>query len=167
MNLGKLLFIMTLACTLTMPTMAADIFVVRHAEKQIDGSKDPGLTQVGLKRASDLAEFLASAQIQHVYTTDFRRTRLTAAPSALQAGVELTIYDHNDLPKAAMQLSKLEHNALVVGHSNTTPEMVKLLGGDAGEDIPEWQYDRIYLVRINKQHAVDTLLLHLQPLSKE
>ena len=76
-------------------------------------------------------------------------------------------YDHSRLPELARELIGLKQNLLVVGHSNTTPELVNLLGGQAGSDIPEWQYDRIYLLRINDQQAVDTLLLHLQPLSKE
>ena len=167
MKKGLTLIVLTVLLNLPLPTMAADIFLVRHAEKQVDGTSDPALTQAGLKRASDLADLLASAEIQHVYTSDYRRTRLTAAPSALQAGVELKSYEISELTELARTLSSLKQNVLVVGHSNTTPELVKLLGGDAGSDIPEWQYDRVYLVRINDQRAVDTVLLHLQPLSKE
>ena len=167
MNSGKLLIVMTLSCILPMPTLAAEIFLVRHAEKQVDNSRDPALTQAGLKRASDLADLLASADIRHVYTSNYRRTRLTAVPSALQAGLELRSYEISRLPELARELTSLKQNALVVGHSNTTPELVKLLGGEAGSDIPEWQYDRVYLLRISDKQAVDTLLLHLPPMSKE
>lgn len=167
MNTWKLLLVMTLVCSLPLPSMAADLFLVRHAEKQHDGTRDPALTQAGLKRAGDLANFLASAKIRHVFTTNYRRTRLTAAPTALQSAVELSSYDASKLAEFASQLSSLKENALVVGHSNTTPELVNLLGGEAGADIEEWQYDRLYLLRIDEQQAVKTLLLHLQPLSKE
>ena len=110
---------------------------------------------------------LSSARIKHVYTTDFRRTRLTAAPVALQAGIESVVYDHTKLPDLATKLRSLQQNVLVVGHSDTTPELVNLLGAAAGPDIPEWQYDRVYLVRVDQQNAVEMLLLHLQPMSAE
>jgi broad specificity phosphatase PhoE len=167
MNKGSKLIALILLLGLPAMSIAADIFLVRHAEKQSDGTRDPGLTHEGLQRAAHLANLISSANIKTVYSTDYRRTRLTAEPSALQAGVEVTAYQPDQLAELANQLKKSEENVLVVGHSNTTPQLVDLLNGQSGSDLPEWQYDRIYLVRIVNQQVVSTLLLHLPPLSSE
>jgi hypothetical protein len=47
----------------------------------------------------------------------------------------------------------------VVGHSNTTTELVTLLGGEPGTEIEESsEYDRLYILTINPS-GVTTLLL--------
>jgi hypothetical protein len=57
------------------------VFLVRHAEKQTDG-EDPALTAAGRQRALELARLLGESGISEVYSTDFARTRDTAAPLA-------------------------------------------------------------------------------------
>jgi 2,3-bisphosphoglycerate-dependent phosphoglycerate mutase len=49
---------------------------------------------------------------------------------------------------------------LVVGHSDTTPELVGLLGGEPGPAIDEpSEYDRLYIVTIGADGAVTSVLL--------
>ena len=49
---------------------------------------------------------------------------------------------------------------LVVGHSNTTPELVTLLGGSPGTPIEEAdEYDRLYLVEVSPHGDVGSTLL--------
>ena len=124
-----------------------EIYLVRHAEKE-PGS-DPGLTPEGRQRAEDLAERLAEADINVIYSTDYKRTRRTAAPFALQAGVPVIYYDPSKLDDFALQLREQGGRILVVGHSNTTPQLVGALGGEPGAPIVEaTEYDRLYVVRI-------------------
>jgi hypothetical protein len=48
----------------------------------------------------------------------------------------------------------------VVGHSDTTPELVGLLGGDPGAPIDEpTEYDRLYVVTLGPDGTVTTVLL--------
>jgi len=146
------------------PALAADIYLVRHAEKELDGSKDPALTTEGAQRAEDLAILLKSAEIGQVFSTDYTRTRDTAAPTAEMAGSEIEIYDPKALETFAKKLLQLDTNALVVGHSNTTPDLVELMGGEGGPPIvEEWEYDRVYLVQIHNGRVTRTILLHLPP----
>ena len=50
---------------------------------------------------------------------------------------------------------------LVVGHSNTVPELVALLGGDGGPPIDEaGEYDRLYVVTLTANGRVRSELRH-------
>lgn len=156
--------LLILAIFITVPAQTADIFLVRHAEKELDGSKDPVLTPEGAQRADNLAILLKSADIQRIFSTDYERTRKTAAPTAEMAGHEIEIYDPEALGVIASRLLGLDNNALVVGHSDTTPELVELMGGEGGAPIvEEWEYDRVYLVQTEAGRVTRTILLHLPP----
>ncbi len=153
-----------LALLATHPALAADIYLVRHAEKELDGSQDPDLTEVGTHRAANLSVMLKSAEIKRIFSSDYQRTRNTAVPVAKAEGVEIELYDPNALEALAGQLLRLKENALVVGHSDTTTDLVTRLGGDAGPAIvEEWEYDRLYLLQTENGKVTRTILLHLPP----
>ena len=135
------------------------VFLVRHAEK-VDASKDPELSPAGTERAADLALVLRDAGIEHVLSSDYIRTRNTAGPIAAELKLEVELYDPRDLPALADKLKAASSRYLVVGHSNTTPEVVGLLGGDPGAEIDEdVEYDRLYVVTIGPDGAVSTVLM--------
>ena len=121
-------------------------FLVRHAETEPDGTRNPPLSPEGRDRARRLAEVLVDADLEAVYTTDYVRTRDTAAPAAQQLAVGVTLYDPRDLSGLADLLLERGGRALVVGHSNTTPALVEALGGDPGEPIAESEHDRLYVL---------------------
>jgi len=135
------------------------VFLVRHAEKKLS-SPDPDLTRSGLERAHELARLLADAELGQIYSTDFLRTRNTALPLAERLGKQIALYDPSDLKGFASRLIKNGGRHLVVGHSNTTPEMVRLLGGMPGSPIDEKkEYDRLYIVTIDSRGTVNTIVL--------
>lgn len=137
----------------------AAVFLVRHAEKE-KTADDPALTAAGRARAEELARVLADSGVRAVYSTDFARTRDTAAPMSARIGAEIRIYDWAKLDELAAELSQPGARSLVVGHSDTTPELVEALGGDRGEPIDEPnEYDRLYIVTIAPDGAVTTVLL--------
>ena len=144
------------ACATAPPLTEHTIYLVRHAEKQ--AGDDPSLTSDGAARAALLADTLREAGIIRIYSTDYARTRETAAPIAEAVSVPVTLYDPSDLPAFAERLSAEPGIALVVGHSNTTPAFVEILGGEPGPAINEAaEYDRLYVVRI-RGDQVDTEL---------
>lgn len=146
------------------------IFLVRHAERADDGpeenrmamdpmmAEDPPLSAAGRDRAVLLAEMLSDAGITHIHSTDYRRTRETAGPTAEGSGIQTAIYDSSDLEGFAERLSSTPGRHLVVGHSNSTPGLVKALGGDPGLPIESLEYDRLYLVSMSEA-GVQTILL--------
>lgn len=143
---------------------AQSIYLVRHAEKVKDGAKDPKLTAKGLQRAKLLADNLRDAEIVKIFSTDYERTRQTAAPLANAIGKKAELYNPRDLKSFAERIKKIKGNILIVGHSNTTPMMVHLLGGDAHGDIDESEYDRLYHLTI-ENGKVRTELKRSEPVS--
>lgn len=147
-----------LACCLFGSTAAAGadqvIFVVRHAERADTSggqppagmmANDPSLSAAGHERAKRLAALLASAEIKQIFTTRYQRTRQTAAPLAEKAGVEVVV-GAGELNALADQVRKVAGNVLVVGHSNTVPELLARLGVKAVVSIGEAEYDSVYVV---------------------
>lgn len=133
-------------CTvLAAPDRAARILLVRHAEAEAGGT-DPELTPAGRRRAEALADLLATEPLTAILATDTRRARATAAPAAARHGLEVQLYDPRRLADLAGGLLQRGGTILVVGHSNTTPELVRLLGGDPGAPIGHDEHDRLYRV---------------------
>ena len=123
------------------------VYLVRHAEKE--PGDDPALTAEGRDRAAALAEILAGEGVDRILSSDTRRTRETAAPLAERLGLDVEIYDPHDLAELVTRLREASgETLLVVGHSNTTPEAVRLLGGDPVSPMPDDEYDRLYRVEL-------------------
>ena len=137
-------------------------FLVRHSEKASEDD-DPPLTELGKRRSETLARVLRGAGIDHIHSSDYIRCRDTAAPLSRELGVEVKIYDPGDLPAFAKKLTNTPGRHLVVGHSNTTPELARLLGGDGGSDISSDEYDRLYVLTQRAGSSPTTVLLRVQP----
>lgn len=141
------LFLATPPSALAADPQGTTVYLVRHAEKEADGG-DPSLSVAGRARAARLAEILSKEPIGRILTTDRRRTRETAAPLAAARKVEVEVYDPFNLAAVASKLKDSQGVVLVVGHSNTTGELVRLLGGDPGTPIADSEYDRLYRVEL-------------------
>ncbi|NNE26951.1 MAG: histidine phosphatase family protein [Saprospiraceae bacterium] len=135
------------------------VFLVRHAEKTSE-KQDPGLTTDGKMRAMELARLLRSSGIEYVHSSDYIRTKETANPAAAILGLNTELYNPRDLEALAMNMKVKGGKHLVVGHSNTTPSLVAILGGDPHTPINEAaEYDRLYIVTINDDCGVNTILM--------
>lgn len=122
------------------------IYLVRHAEKQTDGTKNPSLTQQGQQRAEKLAQMLKLNNIKRIFSTQYKRTMQTALPLSKQLKIDIEFYDPRKLLLFANDIKTLKENILIVGHSNTTPVLVELLGGKSFGSIKDNEYDRLYVL---------------------
>src|SRR6266853_1126238 len=104
------------------------VFVVRHAEKATGGGNDPELSPAGHERANALARILKDSQITAIFVTEFKRTQETAAPIAKETHITPTIVPSRDVAGLAVKLRAVNGNVLVVGHSNTIPDLINALG---------------------------------------
>jgi broad specificity phosphatase PhoE len=132
------------------------VVVVRHAEKATDDPKDPTLSEAGQARAQRLAAALRGLRPAAAYATQYRRTQMTAAPTALGNGFEVTVRPI-DASNEATYAADLAHDirqgppgraVLVVGHSNTVPDVVKAFTGSEPEPIADDEFDRVYVVTL-------------------
>ena len=122
------------------------VFVVRHAEK-VDESEDPLLSAKGKARAQALARHVESAGIKAIYVTEFKRTALTAAPLAIALGLMPIVVYAADTPTLIEKIRK-DNPAdvvLVVGHSNTLPDILKRLGHPDTLEIAGTEYDNLFV----------------------
>ncbi len=119
------------------------LFLVRHAEK-VDNSRDAPLSAQGEARAKALADKLRDAGITAIFTTEFQRTKQTAAPLAEKIGVKVQVHPADDTA-GLVKLLRNQKRALVVGHGNTLPEIAAAYGFPKltiGDD--EW--DALYVL---------------------
>jgi phosphohistidine phosphatase SixA len=139
---------------------SGSIFIVRHAEKA-SSDRDAVLSSSGLARAECLAATLHDVPVKSILTTEFKRTQQTAEPEAKQAGVSETVVPASDIPGAAAAARKAAVNGdvLVVGHSNTVPQIVQALGGESNP-MADTEFDRLTIIRLNAEGKPQVTTLH-------
>lgn len=148
------------ACGTTPPRDASaplTFVVVRHAEKATDDPENPSLSAIGQARAVALAERLRDAPLVTAYATEYRRTQQTARPSADAHALPVApYYARGPAREIAAQWKQAHHGGtvLVVGHSNTVPDLVAALCGCSAAPMDDTEYDRLSIVRIGSDgHA--------------
>jgi 2,3-bisphosphoglycerate-dependent phosphoglycerate mutase len=132
------------------------IVLVRHAEKEPGAITDAPLSPEGEKRATRLAEMFGDAEmfgrVQKIYVTNTRRTQQTAA--ALEQRLNLpgeVVEAKTDSGELARRVLRENRGsvALVIGHSNTVPEIVGALAHAEGvPPIGEEEFDTLYVVTV-------------------
>ena len=128
-------------------------YFIRHAEKDRSDStnKNPSLTLQGLERANKWALFFKDKNIAAVYSTNYKRTQQTALPIAKEQNLEIISYTAKELISEKFIANNKGKNIVIVGHSNTTPELVNsLLGEKKYEDIADRENNNIFIVTLNK-----------------
>lgn len=137
------------------------VFLVRHAEKEAEPKQDPPLTKEGVARSQELARLLSAAGIKAIYTSQFVRTKQTAEPLTAKIGVSVTaltikpnpanlrlIADESTAEVVNKILQRPGDSALVIGHSNWIPDVIKMLGGDVVPTIDEQKFDDLFIVTV-------------------
>ena len=129
----------------------ATVFVVRHAERADAGTNpppgaDPDLSAAGRTRAESLAAMLKDARIDRIFITEFKRTRQTAEPLAKLLGIEPTVITQKEGQALAERLKSAAGSVLVVGHSNTVPEVIKALGVAETVSVAETEFDNLFII---------------------
>ena len=131
------------------------VILVRHAEKALEPKDDPPLSPVGEARAAALVEVLRTAGITTIYSTPWKRTQQTAAPTAAKLGIPVTTFDvrpgqksYGELYAAELLAKHRGQVVLVVGHSNTVPAILTGLGVVDAPQIRDEEYDNLFVVTV-------------------
>lgn len=137
------------------------VYIVRHAEKKSGEQlseqerKDDRLVDLlpeGYARAEVLAWMLRDVEFDAVYSTDYKRTRMTIKPAAGRQSLDVRILD----PKMRRAVGEIRSKAqagktlLICGHSNTIPPLLKELGVEIPEKILKG-YDDLFMVVLGRE----------------
>ena len=125
--------------------------IVRHAEKAIRPNDDnPELTETGRRRAEKLAELFGSTGVTALYSTPFQRCEQTLEPLSKTLDMPITRYEAKNSTAFVDSLAQGDFAGkivVVVGHSNTVPQMLNALsGGENYGQIDDADYDNVYIV---------------------
>lgn len=139
--------VLTMLCA-ALPSRAQEVvFLVRHAEKA-DRSRDPVLSPKGEARARALAALLRDAGVTAVWGTELQRTQLTARPLADARRLPVRVHEADDSAGLVAEMRKAEPQGrvLVVGHSNTVPEIAAALGVKEKIALADDEYDALFVI---------------------
>jgi phosphohistidine phosphatase SixA len=144
------------------------VFLVRHAERADAKAAaspamkaDPDLSEIGRARAETLAAMLIDAKIAAIISTEYKRTQQTAAPLAKALGLAVTTIKANESENVVQAVRSTAGNVLIIGHSNTIPEIIKALGAAPPDPIGDNDYDNLYVLTAGTPPTV--VRLHFKP----
>jgi phosphohistidine phosphatase SixA len=136
------------------------VLAVRHADIDLPRtSPDPDLNAAGRLRAEALARMVGGAGVTAVLTSEFRRTRQTAAPLARQLGLTPQLTPDPAVVAKRVRAGELGAVVLVAGHSDTVPEILVALGAAPPRPISEAEFDNLYVAAVSADTA---RVLHLR-----
>lgn len=147
------------------PFKVTTVVLVRHAEKQATPPSNPlegpPLTNEGKVRAKNLARMLGKAGVKAIITSQYLRTKETAQPLADAIGIAPVAVKLDPDPANSNRISEQSikkiveqiqqragETVLVVGHTNSLPQLIGKLGGPSIPNIPESEFDNLFILTI-------------------
>lgn len=129
------------------------VILVRHAEKARGGGDDPPLTREGQARAQALADALAGSRVDAIVTTQYRRTRDTAAPLAATRRITPEVVDvHQGGDQVGRIAQAVRRHAgqvvVVVAHAETVARIIAALGGPHLPDLCDAEYAHLFVLTL-------------------
>ncbi|MBI5471581.1 MAG: histidine phosphatase family protein [Ignavibacteriae bacterium] len=134
-------------CSSTVTT----IIFVRHGER-LNNTDTTSLSVPGLQRAAALRHVLDSTAISRIFVTEKRRTKQTAQPTAAAHSLTPIEIPEAETPRLVDSLrAHLGQTMLVVGHSNTVPQAIELLGVSPPPTIGGTEFDKLFILSLRSQ----------------
>lgn len=130
-------------------------YVMRHLQKA--QGPDPALSTEGAANARKLASRFDDDRPTAIYVSTTKRAAETAGPLAAKLGITVKTYDPGDTPGLVARVRSEPGTVLVVGHSNTVPDIVAALGGVRPGDMAETEFGDIF--RVRRDGSVERLRL--------
>ncbi len=124
------------------------VVLVRHAER-LNASDTTSISEAGILRAHALAHVLRPSGLVRIYVSEKQRTAQTAAPTAALFSI-LPV----QIPASAFKNyadSVKAHRGdvvLIVGHSDTLPQIIGKLGIRNPPAITSGEFDNLFIVTV-------------------
>lgn len=144
------LFYIFIAIGCGRPESPTTFLLVRHAEKDNDGTEDPGLKTEGIARVSRLSKLLEQTQIDAFYSTNFKRTRQTVEPLASERTLPVQLYESFSVNEIEKMLSRHKGGTILIcGHTDNIPWTANLLTGmQEYKDYEDSEYGILLIVSV-------------------
>jgi broad specificity phosphatase PhoE len=130
------------------------VVLARPVEKELGTIADPPLSPEGEQRSQRLAQMFGDAsgvgRLDAIYVSDVRRAQQTAAPLAERLGKRPVVVPANDVKGTAARVMR-EHEGgtvLVIGSSNSVPQLLRELSGLEIAPVTEDEHDTLYVVSV-------------------
>jgi broad specificity phosphatase PhoE len=134
-------------------------YVMRHLQKA--EGPDPGLSETGRANAERLVAWFDKDPPKAIYVSATKRARETAAPLAARFGLTPREYDPRDTAGLVARVKAEAGTVLIVGHSNTVPEIVAGLGGTRPAELGDADFGDIF--RVSRDGRVEHLRIETAP----
>lgn len=128
---------------------AQTVYVMRHLNTP-EGERDPDLTDAGKANAQAVVAWFKGKKLTAIYVSDYKRTRQTAGPLAADRGIAVKVYDPRDTPALIARVKAETGPVLIVGHSNTVPDVVEQLGGTRPGPLSHPDFGDIWTIKGGK-----------------
>jgi broad specificity phosphatase PhoE len=128
------------------PRLWPTVVLIRHADVTSGAGTDPPLNATGTARAQELRHVLGGSGITAIFVTSLQRTQATAKPLAEDLGLQPTVLDDPAQVVEAIRSLTGSTTVLIVGHSNTVPDLVVRLGGPTITPIAANEFERLLIV---------------------
>ena len=139
-------------------------YFIRHAEKDLSDpqNSDPELTAAGNERAAGWAEVFKEVAFDHIFSSDYKRTRQTANAIARSQNKQVEIYDAGKLNDSEFQETTKGKTVLVVGHSNTNPAFVNyILEEKKYQDIDDKESGSLFIISVAPDGTKSSQVLYI------
>lgn len=133
-------------------SLVTTVVLTRHGERTaIPGNQDPPLNAAGKARAKELIHVAGQSGIKAIYCSHFIRSLQTAKPLAAHLDLPPIVMDDALQIRNDILSNHAGQTVLVIGHSNTVPEIIDRLGAGGVPAIGESEFDNLFVVKVFDQ----------------
>jgi len=132
-------------------SVGTTVILIRHAERNNSPTADPGphLNAAGRARAQSLIHVFGKSSIEAIYTSHFTRSKETAQPLAAHLNnLATTQMDEALEIKNDILANHQGKTVVVIGHSDTVPDLINLLDGGSMPVINDSEFDNLFIVTV-------------------
>lgn len=126
------------------------VILIRHADvtasPEDDPAQGPPLNAAGRARAQELRHVLADAGVGTIFVTSLLRSGQTAEPIAADLNIAPTVKDAVSTVIEAIRALPEASIALVIGHSNTVPDIIAGLDGPSLAILDGMEFDNLFVL---------------------